>query len=353
MNRFFIFLSFFIFGFVLTTKAQNGCEQNVKQAEDLYNSGDYDNCILIIEKSIKECNLSSKMKEGALELLVKSYLEQDNITKAEASVHDLLKNNPHYELKETDSHEDFNILINKFDVHPLFTIGITNSLFHPQFKTTKTYSILENVDYTAPYATVNTILLYYPWVEYEFIKNLSVKADIISLGSIYYDRSFSRGTDWTMIYHENLSFIEIPVCLKKQFPIGKNIIPYASFGIGYLMMYQANGSASITYTNEDVFTGNKTPYMSTESANMLSMRNQNSFEWIAGAGFGYKFKNLGIFLDATYCGGLNSITNSAKRFNNTGLTNDYFYIDNSVKLNNYEIGISISYTIKNLIKKVR
>ena len=352
MNRFFILFLFFILGFVFTTTAQNGCEQNIKLAEDLYNTGDYENCILILKKSTKECNLSSKMKEEAFELLVKSYLEQDNNTQAEASVHDLLKNNPHYELKETDSHEDFDILINKFDVHPLFTIGITNSLSHPQFKTTKTYSILANIDYTVPYATVNTILLYYPWVEYEFVKDLSVRADIIGL-SISYDRSFLKGTDWNMIYHENLSFIEVPVCFKKQFPLGKNVIPYASLGIGYLRMYQANGNASITYANEDVFTGNKSNYMSTESASMLSMRNQNSFEWIVGAGIGYKFKNLGIFLDAKYCGGLNSITNSAKRFGNTGLTNDYFYIDNSVKLNNYEIGISISYTLKNLIKKVR
>ena len=352
MNHFFILFLFFIFGFVLTTTAQNGCEQNLKQAEDFYNNGEYESCISILKKSIDECNFSSKIKEEALELLVKSYLEQDNITQAEVSVHDLLNNNPHYELKETDSHEDFDNLVNKFDVHPLFTIGITNSLFFPKFKTTKTYSILDNVDYNAPYATVNTILLYYPWVEYEFIKNLSVRADIINL-SIKYDRNFIRGTDWNMIYHEDLSLIEVPLCLKKQFPIGKNVIPYASAGIGYLRMYKANGNASITYTNEDVFTGDKTNYLATESSDMLNMRNQNSYEWIAGAGIGYKFKNLGIFLDAKYSGGLNSLTNSAKRFNNTALTNNYFYIDNSVKLNKYELGISISYTVKNLIKKVR
>jgi hypothetical protein len=156
-----------------------------------------------------------------------------------------------------------------------------------------------------------------------------------------------------MIYHEDLSLIEVPLCLKKQFPIGKKVIPYASAGIGYLRMYKANGNASITYTNEDVFTGDKTNYLATESSDMLNMRNQNSYEWIAGAGIGYKFKNLGIFLDAKYSGGLNSLTNSAKRFNNTALTNNYFYIDNSVKLNKYELGISISYTVKNLIKKVR
>lgn len=113
MKRFIIFFSFFILCFVLTTKAQNNCEQNVKQAEELYNSGDYENCIIILEKSIKECNFSDKKKEEALEFLAKSHLEQDNINQAEITVQSLLENNPQYELKETDSQEDFDLLDRK------------------------------------------------------------------------------------------------------------------------------------------------------------------------------------------------------------------------------------------------
>ncbi len=350
MNRFFFFFIFFFI--VLSTNAQNSCDQNLKQAEELYNSGDYSNCIQILEKSVKECNYSRKKKENALELLSKSHLEQDNITQAETSVQSLLKNNPYYELKETATQEDFDILVKKYDVLPLFSIGIRNAGLQPKFKISKTYSILGNIDYNAPYKTKKTILLYYVWAEYQFRKNISVNADIINF-SIQYDRNLSKNPNRTLIYNEKISFVEVPLYVKKYFPIGKNIVPYATLGVGYLRMREAIATSHITYTNEDVFTGESTNYSSIGNFDVLEMRNKNNFEWLAGGGIGFKFKNLGIFIDARYCGGLNSLTNSAKRFDNNVLINDYFYIDNSVQLNKYEFGISISYTLKNLIRKVR
>ncbi len=352
MKRFFILFLFFIFGFVNTTMAQNNCEQNIKQAEDLYNSGDYENCIQIIEKSIKECNFSKKKREDALELLAKSYLEQDNLVQADATVQRLLENNPHYELKETDIHEDFDILVKKFDTHPLFSIGICNAGMQPKFKSSKTYFILENVDYNVPYTTSKSILLYYVWAEYEFKENLALSVDVINF-NIRYDREFSKNDGWTMSHHENLSFVEVPLYVKKYFQVNKNILPYATIGMGYLRMLKADATSHIAYWNEDVFTGGKTAYSSIENIDVLEMRNKNNYEWLAGIGIGFKLKNLGIFIDAKYCGGLNSLTNAENRFSNKTLTNDYFYIDNSVKLNKYELGISISYTLKNTIRKVR
>ena len=350
MNRFIIL--FFILCFVSTTKAQSNCDQNIKQAEELYNSGDYENSIIILEKSIKECNFSDKKKEEALEFLAKSHLEQDNINQAEITVQSLLENNPQYELKETDSHEDFDLLVKKFDVHPLFSLGISNAGMQPKLKIFKTYSILGNIDYNTPYKTTKTILLYYAWAEYEFKKNLAVSLDIIPF-SLHYDRSFSKKTDWAMIYTENISFVEVPLYLKKHFQVSKNILPYASVGMGYLRMLKADATSYIAYTNEDVFTGEKSDYSATGNTEVLKMRNKNNYEWLAGVGIGFKFKNFGLFFDARYCGGLNSLTNSANRFKNDVLTNDYFYIDNSIKLNKVEFGISLSYTLKNVIKKVR
>jgi hypothetical protein len=350
MKHFFTLFSFLIFCFSLSTKAQTSCEQSVKQGEESYNNGDYENSIQTLEKSIKECSLSPKMKENAFELLAKSYLEEDNIPLAEATVVKLLKNNPNYELKETDNHEDFNILVNKFEVHPLFSIGIRNTGMEPTFKTTKTYTVLENVNYNAPYKTTKTLLLYSVWVEYEFKKSISLNADVINY-NISYDRSFLRGTDWGMAYKENLSFVEVPVYLKKYFMLGKNVMPYAALGMGYLRVLQSTANAEIIYTNEDTFNGTQNTISKDNDIDVLSMRNRNSLEWLVGAGVGFKFRNLGIYIDGRYSAGVNSLTNSANRFNNKTLTNDYFYVDNSVKLNKYELGISISYTLKNLIKK--
>jgi hypothetical protein len=85
---------------------------------------------------------------------------------------------------------------------------------------------------------------------------------------------------------------------------------------------------------------------------MLEMRNKNTYEWLAGAGIGYKLKNLRLFLDIRYFGGINSFTNANKRLSNSSLVNDFYYVDNSVKLNQFEIGASISYTFINSVKRV-
>jgi hypothetical protein len=86
---------------------------------------------------------------------------------------------------------------------------------------------------------------------------------------------------------------------------------------------------------------------------MLPLHNQNNYEWLAGLGMGYRFKNLGIFIDGRYTKTFNNITNTANRYANSVLVNNYYYVANSVKLNKYEIGLSLCYTLKSSIKKIK
>lgn len=347
-----LLLLFLVVYLAFTAKAQNNCEQSIKQAEDFYAAGDYDNCIQLLEKADKECPFSKKKKELVLELLTKAYLEQDNLPQAEKTAYSLLRNNPYYELKENADHEDFEILVNKFDVHPLFSIGARNTGMQPGFKTVKTFSILDNLDYSTPYRAAETVLLYYIIGEYEFKKTYSINADVITY-ELSYGRTISKTNSWELNYTEDLSFVEIPLYLKKYFMLGKNFSVYTSAGAGYLRMLKSDGIVGITYPTEDIYDGTVGQYASTASADMISQRNKNSYEWLAGLGIGFKFRGLGIFLDARYTGGLNSITNPAKRYDNNIFVNDYYYVDNIVKMNKYEIGLSLSYTLKNVIKKVR
>lgn len=345
-------LLFLVCCLAFAAKAQNNCEQSIKQAEDFYAAGDYDNCIQLLEKADKECPFSKKKKELVLELLTKAYLEQDNIPQANKTTYSLLKNNPYYELKENADQEDFEILVKKFDVHPLFSMGARNTAMQPGFKTVKIFSVLDNLDYSTPYLAAKTVLLYYIIGEYEFKKTYSLNVDIITYG-LSYSRALSKGNGWDINYVESLSFVEVPLYFKKYFMPGKNFSVYASAGAGYLRMLKADGNIGITYPTENIYDGSKSQYVSAASADMLSLRNKNSYEWLAGLGIGFKFRSLGIFLDTRYTGGLNSITNTAKRYDNNLFVNDYYYVDNVVKMNKYEIGLSLSYTLKNVIKKVR
>ena len=114
------------------------------------------------------------------------------------------------------------------------------------------------------------------------------------------------------------------------------------------------GECKASVINENVFTSEKTQNkLNDEDIDVMPMRTKNSFEAIGEIGLGYKFRNLRIFLFSRYFKGLNNINNNANRFDNPLLTNKYSYIDNSFLLNKYELGASVSYVIKNSVKKIK
>jgi outer membrane protein W len=332
---------------VKPVKNDQACSDIIKEADRLFPEGHYDRCITDLEEVMKSCDLSRGEKEHSLELLAKAYVETGDIGKADATVNILLKGFPHYELKEADNSEVFNRLIKKYKIHPKFSIGIRNTADWLHYTTTKVYSVLDGLNYTAPYVLKGYGFMYYGWAEFEFDKDISVNAELIWRITRYGRDIQSKVPEIGFTgFSENDSYIQVPLYLRKYYHVGQNIIPYFSAGITYLYMTQALGTASIFHTKENILTRS-------DNKNMLDMRNRNTFEWIAGAGIGYKLKNLRLFLDMRYYGGLNSFTNSSKRLSNQDLVDNYYYVDNSVTLNQFEIGASISYTLFNSVKRVK
>jgi hypothetical protein len=260
---------------------------------------------------------------------------------------------PHYELKEADNSDAYNRLVKKYRVHPQLTIGVRNTAHWMKLKPTKVFSILDGLDYSVPYMSPGYGFFYYGWGEIGFDKDISLNGDLIYM-SLRYDRTIKKTPSFYLSFWEYDNYIEIPLYLKKYFHIGKNVLPYVTGGFGWLYLSKADGNVYLSYTKDDIVTGKNTDFDAGEiNINMMETRNQNTFEWLAGAGIGYKLKNLRLFLDVRYYGGFNSITNAAKRLNNNMLVNDYFYVDNSVKLNQFEIGASVSYTLINSVKRVK
>jgi hypothetical protein len=334
-------------------KTDRDCSTVIKDADKQFQEGLYDKCINNLEGILKTCSLSRSEKEHAMELLAKAYVETDELGKAESTVNIMLINFPHYELKEADNSEAFNRLVKKYKVHPLLSIGIRNTAKWINFTTSRVFSVLDGLDYSQPYIHQGFAFMYYGWGEIEFDKDISFNGDLI-LMLTNYDRKINKAPGFSLEFWENNQYIEIPVYMKKYFHIGKNVLPYITAGMGWLYMLQAVGNEYLSYTKDDIITGKNADFNGGKNnINMMEMRNKSTFEWLAGTGIGYKLKNLRLFLDVRYYGGLNSFTNAAKRLSNTTLINDYFYVDNSVKLNQFEIGASISYTLINSVKRTK
>jgi hypothetical protein len=319
----------------------------------------YLDCISKLNGILKTCDFVKKEKEIVLELLAKAYIETGRIPEADEIINSLLLNNPHYELKEAENPEDFNRIVRMYNIHPLLTIGARNTADWVNYKTTEVYKVLNGLDYNRPYSKYKYGILegfgfmYYGFGELEFNHGISLNGEFTFWWNKF-NREFTNPPGFSLSYWETDNYLEIPIYVKKYFPVTKNLLSYITAGVGWNYMTSASGNITISYTAADVITGKNSDYSAYNyNMDMIGLRNRHTFEWIAGAGLGYKIKNLRIFLDARYYGGINSFTNPEKGLLNTQLTDEFFYVDNSVHLTQFEVGLSIGYTLFNSVKRRR
>jgi hypothetical protein len=343
-----------LIAFALRASGQTNCSagETLKSAGVTYQSGLFLNSIKSLEVLLDSCDITRKEKQQALELLAKSYVEIDDMDKAEATVNILLRNFPHYDLIENENPEQYNRLVKKYKIHPLITIGVKNTANWLWHKTTKVYCVLDGIDYSQPQAKNPYWFTYYGMAEYEFIDGLSANIDLMFFLSSYL-RVIEKDPTFRLTYTEHDGFVEFPVYLKKYFHFGRNFLVYASGGAGVFYMWKARGNATIEYTTGDILTTGLDQDFKGEihNINLLAMKNRLTSQWNAGIGIGYKLKNLRMFLDARYLGCTGSFTAPEKSDLFPELKNDFFYIDQEMHINQFEVGATISYTLFNSVKR--
>ncbi len=70
----------------LATISKSDCIAKLSEAEMLFEKGQYDKCISLLNSITTSCELTKQEKARALELMAKAYLETDEPLKAEAAV---------------------------------------------------------------------------------------------------------------------------------------------------------------------------------------------------------------------------------------------------------------------------
>jgi hypothetical protein len=328
------------------------CADRLTNAEAYYEAGKLIDCIQTLENALNSCDFSRKDKELALELLAKAYEETGDMDKADETINKLLVKYPNYELKEAENPEMFNRLVKRYEIHPLLTIGAKNTANWLRHRTTKVYSVLDGLDYSQPLDESGYWFTYYGMAEYEFVNGISINADLMTFLSNYF-RNFYKDPGFKLSYWENDGFIEFPFYLKKYFHITRNVLFYTSAGYGIFYMWKARGNVTLEYTKDDIITGQNEDFNGgMYNINLLPMKNRLTGQWNAGIGIGYKLKNLRMFLDARYLGCTGSFNDPEKSDLLPELKNDYFYIDQEMKINQFEVGATISYTLFNSVKRI-
>lgn len=330
------------------------CNERYMNAEDAYQAGLFSNCIHILEEMLDSCDLSRKQKERTLQMLAKAYVETGETGKAESTVNLLLKNFPLYELKEAENPEMFNRMIKRYSIHPQLVIGVKNTLWWIRRKTMEVYTVLNTLDYSEPQRDSSFFFTYYGCAEYEFIKGLSINADISFLGW-HMAREINPDKTFYLRAYEYDRFVEFPIYLKKYFDLGKNFRFYISAGYGPFINYYARADFDIIYT-ESAFpiTGrHQSVDTSLHNVDMRPLNKKYTGQWNAGAGFGYSYRNLRFYADVRYLGEVGSYKEPENSYLIPELKEVFFYVDQKLKINQFEVGFTISYTLLNSVKRIR
>ncbi len=330
------------------------CQGKLRAAETAYQAGLFMRSVEILEKAIDSCDFSRKEKEQALELLAKSYVEAGESGKAETTVNILLKKFPHYDLREGRNPEIFNRMVKRYEIHPMLVIAAKNTGDWLRHKTLKVYSLLNTIDYGGTQSRIETgyFFTYYACGEYEFMKGLSINID----GMFFYAttfRNFFESPSFELTTWEKDRFIEFPLYLKKYFDLGNNFRLYISAGYGPFINYYASGNFYLKYTRDDIaITGRDQDFDDfMENVDMLPLNNKLTWQWNTGAGIGYSYRNLRFYADIRYVSEVGSYKAPEKSDLIPRLKEDFFYIDQEMKINQFEVGVTIGYTLFNSVKR--
>lgn len=331
--------------------SQVNCWEALKQANNLFEQGDYTSCVQLLNNYLKSCDPSDKEIEDVYVLLTQAYLEQDNIKEAENSALLLLKENPNYRLKGGTQTEDFNSLIKKFRIVPLFSIGAKAGYNIPYYRSTRVFSILDSVDYGVPYIPKTSFQMGLR-LDVEPVKNLSVTAEFEYVNSAYV-RHLAQPHDWQLTYTENNLFLNFPFYITKYFNIKKeNLKPYFYAGGAICNLNRSSGSIELNYTAVDVQTKEKDMYLLIKNQiDQKALRNVTTYSGLIGSGVRYKRNNALFYFDVRYSMGLNNLMDPNRRYRNGEMIFLYNYIDNNYVLNSLAFTFGYSYIFKYNIRK--
>ncbi len=327
----------------------------IANATELYNNGEYDTCIVLVQHSLRGWGSKMYQREALFELLVQCYLEKDDLPDADKAMVRLLHNDPHYETNDDGSNtEDFNNLANKYEVFPGFSIGARNTLQVTNYRSTTVYTDPNThnpaINYSAPYLnTYKYYTMYYGWLEYAISKHWSIDMEGIRY-NLAYNRTLLNTSNYYEGYSELMLAYKVPFYARRYFHF-MNLSGHTSNFLAYLSGGIAIEHISTAIASAEYYDFSNNIINNVQNVSVLNMRTPNVLEYLLGGGFGYEIKGVRLFLDLRYYGGLSSFTNPAARMDNPQMLNTAFYIDNGAKFNQFEGGASIAFTLHYKVKK--
>jgi hypothetical protein len=116
-------------------------------------------------------------------------------------------------------------------------------------------------------------------------------------------------------------------------------------------MRQAQGNVELNYIYTNRFTQDGEPKnLTRNNVDVKDMRNTKRFGINAALGSSFTKDRFVISVEAKYLYDLSHLTNPEKRYNNTELLYNYYYIDNDVSMSRIDVSLSLAYIFNYKVK---
>jgi len=309
----------------------DSCVAHLKDAGTLYDQGNYDEAIDLLESTIHDCDLNKTDRIGAYKLLILCYIPIDNLEGADAAAEKIMKLNPNYTPDKFRDNAGLIRLFQKYKPHPVFSVGINGGINMPFIGQGQQYSVVyPNGEAPESYGT-NTGFQLGIQVERRIYKGLWGALGLNYRSSSYQHTLFDVDSA-TIHYSEKLSYFEFPLYLKYYFQAG-HFRPYLEAGV-----YASFLSSALSTTTSDLSNQK-------DIINRMPLRNITHIGYMGAAGIGYAIKSFLVFADVRYVNFPGNVNKADARYADEVNLFKYYYIDNDFRLNNLQLGIGASFML--------
>lgn len=336
-----LFLIVFVLS-ALTINAQNDCAITLKNAESLYDLGAIEKIPELIEPCLKS-GFSREEKIRAYRLLILTYLNENNYSKADELMLKLLRMEPEYQINPNLDPIEYINLYQSYRTLPAYSIGIKAGINLAKPVITDYFNV-DNSELN--HGTYKSKGLGYQLgfkISRYVKKRLEVNTDILmSSNSYIYNLNILNFTNTELI--EKQSLLNIPIYCSFEI-LTKEIRPFISAGINTCYLYKDISKVTRTYTE-----GGFKPITGSD-IDMMQQRKKYSISGLGGVGLKYKIDRGFLYFDLNYNYGLFTQNIQSERFSNAELLYKYFYIDNNFKMNSFSFNIGYIYSFYKAKKK--
>lgn len=309
----------------------DSCIVKLQRADQRFNNGFFDEAILILNDVRSNCQLSKSDAITSRKLLILSYLDIDELEKAEGAASEIMKLNPNYVPDKLRDRADYISIFSKYKPTPILSIGAFIGTNSSQISTLNTYSVLYD-DNTPGLANYNSQLGFQIGInaQYRIYNSLWVELGAQFRSSTYLNSLFYIENS-TVNYSETITHFDFPLQAKYYFFSGR-IKPFTYGGLQVSVLNSALGELT-----RDEFI---------DIVDRKIQRNSFMLGYFGGLGISYNVKSVNFELGSRYVYYPDQFNKEGTRYENLSSVFKYYYIDNDFRMDLFEIIFSIKYSIK-------